>query len=153
MCRPILGVVALVLVSVLPSASAWGGPGHNATARLAQSLFTPAASQLALDLLPDYAGRIDAISSWADQVRGSAGPYQWSEPFHYVNTPDFQCHYNATEDCIAQGRPDACVDGAVRNYTHRLLDSAIEDQQQYREALEFLVHFTGDLHQVPLVHC
>ena len=133
--------------SLLPSVVAWGGQGHNATARLAQTLFTAATVKLTRDLLPDKGGQIDTISSWADQVRGQAN-YSWSSPLHYTNTPDFSCNYNYDRDCQAMGVSGMCVDGAVHNYTHRLMDPAISDLTQYREALEFLVHFTGDLHQV-----
>ena len=143
------GLLVCSTCSLLPSVSAWGGQGHNATARLAQSLFTPAAAALTQDLLPDKAGHIDSISSWADEVRDLPA-YSFSYGMHFVNTPSFACHYLVERDCKYDGVTGVCVDGAVRNYTRRLQDASIADQQQYREALQFLVHFTGDLHQVTL---
>ena len=145
--RTMLLALLALFASSVPSIVAWGGPGHTATARLAQSLFTPEANELAYQLLPDVKGQISAIASWADNVRGQPA-YAWSSGMHFADTPDFVCQYVAERDCNYQGVTDLCVDGAVHNYTHRLQDMSIADTTQYREALEFLVHFVGDLHQV-----
>src|SRR5690242_11305477 len=40
----------------------------------------------------------------------------------------------------------ACVDGAIQNYTSRLMDPSLPEKQ-LQEALMFLVHFIGDIHQ------
>ena len=158
MSRSLLLTFALFFSSTcfwLPAAVAWGGQGHNATARLAQSLFTPAATQLTSLLLPDKAGQIDTISSWADNVRDLTN-YSWSYGMHFVNTPDFVCNYEPARDCQYQGVPGRCVDTAVKNYTQRMGDVTLDDYHwtgtQHREALEFFVHFVGDLHQVTLTH-
>ena len=150
---PLLLLLSLFVLSLssIPSIVAWGGAGHIATAKLAQSLFTPAGAELALLLLPDTNGQIAPIASWADQVRDQPN-YTWSYGLHFVNTPDFDCHYDVARDCQYQGVNGTCVDGAVRNYTHRMMDPKLADQTQYREALEFFVHFAGDLHQVPHIH-
>ena len=143
----------LCTCSLLPSTLAWGGQGHNATARIAQSRFTPGATKMTRALLPDKAGQIDSISSWADQVRGTAN-YTWSYGLHFADTPDFECNYDVARDCTYLGVDGVCVDGAVRNYTHRLQDMQLADYTQKREALEFFVHFAGDLHQVTTSrHC
>ena len=139
----------VLLLSLVPSTLAWGTSGHIASARLAQSLFTSAATNVSYELLPDVSGQIAAISSWADQVR-SQPAYRWSAGLHFADTPDFVCNYDVTRDCSYNGVDGVCVDGAVRNYTKRLQDNSIASMQQYREALEFLVHFVGDLHQVTL---
>jgi len=70
---------------------------------------------------------------------------------HFINTPAWDCHYHRDRDCFSeQMEPMMCVDAAVQNYTGRLNDTSIGTDQQ-AEALKFLVHFIGDIHQ-PL-HC
>ena len=145
MLHAVLLISAVLLASCrLPAVTGWGAEGHTATAFLAQSLFTPAANSLALKLLPAERGQIAPIASWADEVRerGHSPYYPWSARLHYVDTPDWLCHYSALRDCVK----DECVEGAIRNYTARLLDGALSTEQR-QEALEFAVHFVGDAHQ------
>ena len=69
--------------------------------------------------------------------------YAWSERLHFVDTPDWLCEFDFTRDC-----PNGvCAVGAVVNYTRRLLPGSDLDSEQRVEALKFLVHFVGDLHQ------
>jgi hypothetical protein len=88
-----------------------------------------------------------AVASWADHVRDN---YTWSGQLHYINTPDWVCNYSYGRDCIWGGVLGFCVDGAIKNYTLRLLDPSLPFFQ-LNEALKFLIHFLGDIHQ-PL-HC
>ena len=139
-----LPLLLTCLLSLTPLVSGWGAQGHIATAQLAQLRFHPVTSQLSSSLLPDVGGDISRISSWADEVRNANNNpyYPWSAPYHYVNTAAYQCTYIPALNCAN----DACVDGAVRNYTQRSFDSSLSSTQRM-EALMFLVHFIGDLHQ------
>lgn len=137
---PVLLLVLLVIISLLlPLVSGWGGVGHNATAFIATSLLTPAAVKLAQQLLVN--GDIVAISSWADNVRTQ---YPWSSTLHYADTIDWSCTYDYQIDCVqmAGGR---CVDSAVKNFTAQLQGN--ESSDLLTNAIKFLVHFIGDLHQ------
>lgn len=68
--------------------------------------------------------------------------YNWSSIFHTVKTADWACHYVRERDCATS----QCVDSAIQNYTQRLADTKL-DFNQTAEALKFLVHFVGDIHQ------
>jgi len=64
---------------------------------------------------------------------------------HRVNTADWICNYDRFRDCqlnIGQ----RCVNVGIRNYTGRLPHNK-QDIIQRQEALKFLVHFIGDVHQ------
>lgn len=81
------------------------------------------------------------ISNWADEVRDSA-IFRWTAPLHYVNFKDAGCSYSAERSC-----PDGlCVVGAIERYGAVLADRGRSDASR-REALKFLVHFLGDVHQ------
>jgi len=125
----------------------WGQVGHALVASVAQALLSPNASQSVINLLPDVNGSMAAVASWADQIRKT---YPWSAELHYINTPDWVCDYSYNRDCQLNGVMGICVDGAIQNYTQRLLDMSLPFDQQ-NEALKFLIHFVGDIHQ-PL-HC
>jgi len=135
-------VTAMPIRSLLPG---WGRDGHDITASIAQLLLTPEAYNQCNTLLPDDNGQLKAIANWADEVK-SKPAYKWSAPLHFINTPDWLCQYERSRDCILNGVPNFCVDGAIQNYTKRVVSSNLPfDQQQ--EALKFLVHFVGDIHQ------
>ncbi|WOH11794.1 hypothetical protein DCAR_0831286 [Daucus carota subsp. sativus] len=140
----------LFLVLLLPSAMGWGKEGHFAICKIAQGLLNKETLAAVRALLPDYAdGDLAAVCSWADEVRFHM---RWSSPLHYVDTPDFRCNYKYCRDCHdTVGRKDRCVTGAIYNYTEQLLlgvhDLNSEKNNNLTEALMFLSHFIGDVHQ------
>lgn len=86
----------------------------------------------------------------------------WSARLHFVNVADGTCSYNRSRDCPtytpaskAFTQPLACLDGAVLNYTTQLATQRYLGRPltaaRLNEAVKFLVHLVGDLHQ-PL-HC
>ena len=142
--------IVLVLVST-NLAHGWGYDGHSLIAAIAQTLLTDDASTFVRKHLPaDIHGNMSKVASWADTiVYPDTDPdywnWQWSKELHYVNIEDWSCAYNQQKDCDWTGG-QRCVDGAIQNYTERLADSK-EDRIQRQEALKFLIHFIGDVHQ------
>uniref|UniRef100_A0A0D9UWC5 Aspergillus nuclease S1 n=1 Tax=Leersia perrieri TaxID=77586 RepID=A0A0D9UWC5_9ORYZ len=135
----------LLLFSSLPAQShAWGIHGHL-IARLSDSAATAVRA-----LLPSYAGgNLSSLCSWADDVKFR---YPWSAPLHYIDTPDRLCNYNYDRDCKDEdGVKGRCVAGAITNYTSQLLtyDATSPSTTKYNltQALLFLAHFMGDIHQ------
>jgi len=128
----------------------WGRVGHELVGALAQALLNSNANEMCQNLLPLEGGSLEAVAPWADDVR-RLPEYAWSAPLHFINTPAWKCDYVRSRDCTSESGEDMmCVDGAIQNYTSRVNDTSIGSDQQ-AEALKFLVHFVGDIHQ-PL-HC
>jgi hypothetical protein len=138
--RRCLVPVALALIVLSPSLRAWGGVGHHVVARIALSRLTPATQQAVTSIL----GAEDFVLSatWADEVR-SARPesYNW----HFVDIPYAETKYDAKRDCPATERGD-CVIAAIARL-RQTLSSSSADAVARREALKFIIHFVGDLHQ------
>ncbi|KAF8413959.1 hypothetical protein HHK36_001956 [Tetracentron sinense] len=140
---------ALVLFQLLPGILAWGKEGHYAICKIAEGFLTEDAAAAVKVLLPEYAeGDLAAVCSWADEIRFHL---HWSGPLHYVDTPDFRCNYEYCRDCHDSAQhKDRCVTGAIYNYTMQLMDYHDSDSQwkyNLTEALMFLSHFIGDVHQ------
>jgi len=119
--------------------SAWGHEGHIITVEFADAFLTESAKKGICELIPSC--NLSDIANWADETRNT---HPWSAPLHYVNTedcPPIECSFNMNRDC----KNNFCVVGAILNYTNQLL----HPQTKYNksEALFFLVHFIGDLHQ------
>ncbi|XP_074294062.1 endonuclease 2 [Silene latifolia] len=144
-------LVSLILVFLCPNVHAWGIDGHAAVCKIAQSRLSEGANAAVKDLLPDYAeGDLASVCSWADRVKFR---YHWSSPLHYINVPDSACDFQYARDCKDEdGVKDRCVAGAINNYTSQLLTSkdilaAQSAQYNLTEALLFLSHLMGDIHQ------
>eukprot|EP00262_Sarcandra_glabra_P007588 TRINITY_DN20483_c0_g1_i1.p1 TRINITY_DN20483_c0_g1~~TRINITY_DN20483_c0_g1_i1.p1 ORF type:complete len:298 (+),score=37.20 TRINITY_DN20483_c0_g1_i1:219-1112(+) len=141
----------LILLQLLPRTLAWGKEGHYATCKIAEGLLTEEAAAAVKILLPNYAeGDLAAVCSWADEIRYKY-KWRWTGSLHYVDTPDFKCNYGYCRDCHdSAGHKDVCVSGAIYNYSTQLTgyqDSDSEWKYNLTEALLFLSHFIGDIHQ------
>src|SRR5260221_5603989 len=86
------------------------------------------------------------ISTWADKHKTA-----WSAPMHYINplgdNPGKTCRFPGTGGW--DGKKDINVLDAVKNVTsvlQRWVDKDASDAAA-SEALTFLVHFVGDMHQ------
>ncbi|XP_057477406.1 endonuclease 2 isoform X1 [Actinidia eriantha] len=140
----------LALVSILtfsPVVHGWGIDGHLTICRIAQSRLSEAAATAVKKLLPASAeGDLGSKCSWADNVKFR---YRWSSALHYIDTPDNLCTYQYTRDCKdGNGVKDRCVAGAINNYTSQLLTyGSAASQYNLTQALLFLSHFIGDIHQ------
>jgi len=142
-------LTCLCIFGLISPAISWGSIGHALVARLGQSQLTSSANSWVKQYLPSASsGDLGTIASWPDSILyPNSNPlgyreWQWSRELHYINIPDWNCSYIPSRDC----KNDRCIEGALKNYSHRLIDNQCDyiDQQ---EALFFLVHFLGDVHQ------
>ncbi|KAM7274983.1 hypothetical protein ACFE04_016849 [Oxalis oulophora] len=139
--------VPLLFLFLLPVVVySWGYEGHYTVCKIAQSRLSDGAAAAVKNLLPEYAENdLASVCIWADRVKFH---YPWSSPLHYINTPEV-CNYKYTRDCKNEDSDEGmCVAGAINNYTSQLLAYGTQ-QVQYNltEALLFLSHFVGDIHQ------
>ncbi|OMO63535.1 S1/P1 nuclease [Corchorus capsularis] len=147
-CRIQILLAALFSFILIPAAYGWGTDGHSIICKIAQSRLSEAAEEGVKQLLPKSAENdLGSVCSWADQVRFR---YRWSSALHFINTPDI-CTYQYQRDCKDEdGEVGRCVAGAINNYTSQLLSynsAATQAEYNLTEALLFLSHFMGDIHQ------
>ncbi|EDQ89376.1 uncharacterized protein MONBRDRAFT_32441 [Monosiga brevicollis MX1] len=136
-----------LLLFTAGGAQAWGPIGHQTTAAIAETLLTEKAATTVAQIL-DNASMV-SVSTWADDVR-STSAWAWSAPLHFIDTPDRVCSFDYSRDCQNDGRPDFCVAGAIVNYTRQLELAVAQGRLQdetTQEALKFVIHFLGDIHQ------
>jgi len=139
MLRVSLCVLIVLACAYSARATGWGATGHQVTAGIGQTLLTDNTASQVSDILDGQA--LADVATWADTIKYSAG-YTWSAQLHYVDTPDWVCNFKKSRDCS----DSRCVVGALYNYTDRLGDASLPDKQ-IQEALKFLTHFAGDIHQ------
>ncbi|GKA30671.1 endonuclease 4 [Tanacetum coccineum] len=117
-----------------------------------ESFLTEEATKAVKELLPESEGNLSSVCSWPDEIKWM-NKWRWTSELHYVDTPDFRCNYDYDRDCHdSSGVKDRCVTGAIYNYTEQLVMgyNASNSVTQYNltEALMFLSHYIGDVHQV-----
>jgi hypothetical protein len=141
-----LAAAVFATLAIAPAAQAWGPLGHSVVAELAQRHLSPAAEAAVERLLaPDHTKSLADIASWADEIRND--PKQqalWKEtrPLHYVDVRDPSCVYVPPRDC----KNGQCVVDAIPRYLAILSDRSQPDAARL-QALKFVVHFVGDIHQ------
>ncbi|KAF5205021.1 Endonuclease [Thalictrum thalictroides] len=144
-------LVCFVLILALPNTEAWSKEGHVMTCKIAQALLEPQAAEVVRNLLPDYSnGDLSALCTWPDQIR-HWHKYQWTSSLHFIDTPDKACTYDYSRDCHdSHGLKGMCVAGAIQNFTTQLSHykhGSSDRRYNMTEALLFLSHFMGDIHQ------
>lgn len=159
-------LAALSILSALaPSVSGWGDLGHQTVGLTAQAFLSSQTVTWAKSILGDntttYLGNVavrlpkniimmEAIDTdniqqtWADTFKYTSEG-EFSQPYHFIDakdSPPTTCDVDYDRDCGADG----CSVSAIANYTTRVKDTSLAATDR-KEALEFLVHFLGDITQ------
>lgn len=136
----IAALPALAFLAVAASDSAafgWGDKGHRVHGELAWRLLDDATRARVAALIPNET--LSSIANWADEIRDERPE---TRPWHYVNIDPADVRYVAARDC----EEDACVVARLERFTASLSDPATPTDER-REALKWVVHLVGDVHQ------
>ncbi len=144
----------LAFVALAPSAWGWGCKGHEVVALIAEQHLNPHTRAMVMQILsaspinPDlrrfcHESGLDAFadsSTWADDER-SVRPA--TAGWHFLDIPR-----GASKGDIAQYCPPStgCVTSAIADQV-AVLRNASASPQAKADALRFVIHFVGDLHQ------
>ncbi len=145
--RPAL-LAAVLLVAAHPGIAAasgnmagnsrrWGPMGHRIVARVAAARLTRGAAAEVARLLDG--GSLASVASWADSVRTRRPE---TGPWHYVDIPTWEQRYDPIRDC----KGGQCVIAALEAKLAILADRK-RSKEERGDALRFVVHFVGDMHQ------
>ena len=139
-------VFLLACFLLIPDARAWGPDGHRIVAELAQRHLSPAAeAQVERLLAAEHTRRLADVATWADDIQDDPAQqalWKATRSLHYINFADRDCDYQPPRDC----RNGRCVVEGLAHYVAVLADRSQSDVAR-REALKFVVHFVGDVHQ------
>ena len=116
---------------------AWGREGHTVVALIAERYMTSAAIASAGRLLGG--ARIDSVASWADDYRRY---HRDTGPWHYIDIPLADSRIDMARECPQED----CVIGKTEYFLGVLSDPKADEASKV-EALKFVVHFVGDMHQ------
>jgi hypothetical protein len=147
----------LTILTVAAPAWAWGFVGHHIVAMIAEQRLSPPVREKINKLLMDGKYSMVDISTCADQLRDArpgqdrpgdemcralSGPVPPTNAlWHYIDIP-VPTKSKTLEAFCPEGN---CVTAKIKSFSETLRTSA--DEAQRRQALLFLVHFLGDIHQ------
>lgn len=121
------------------SAFAYDAVGHRIIADIAYQNLTPAAKKQ-VDLVLGTRGMIYE-ATWADEIRSDKN-YAYSYQWHYQDLDD-----NMSEAQIKALLKNPTAEGKHLFYALDSLTSLLKKDKNNAEALKFIVHLTGDMHQ------
>lgn len=147
--RLLMVLCALALMVPVP-AHAWGFYAHGVTAEIAMVNSSPdvrrkvqrlmrAQAQLATPQCP--IATVEELATWADCIRRERWRWGFTATWHYRTAPVCEA-YDARRNCSGGN----CVNAQIRRNLRLLADESLPDAIRL-EALAFLVHFVGDIHQ------
>lgn len=139
-------VVATLLTSLTPRrAAAWHDDGHRIVAEIAARHLSKSAREQIDALLADTPGytSMATAATWADQVAKFDPTWEFVYSSHYVNVEQRMTPRELHALCL---KKSGCVATGIAFYAE-ILRSQRASREQRAEALRFLIHFVGDVHQ------
>lgn len=133
--------IGFALITMPAPAFAWGAEGHRIVAAIAANELAPAARAQVAELLgtDSAAAGMVAVSTWADEIRRQRPN---TAPWHFVDIPVRSASYDPRRDCAR----DDCVIAQIERDRRIVADRQLAAPVR-AEALRFLIHFVGDVHQ------
>jgi len=129
--------VSLLLALAPQSAFAWGPIGHRIVGRVAQDHLSEAAARGVEAILGSES--LAQAATWPDEIRSDPA-WDKAKPWHFISIDDGETYETTAKD------PAGDVVEAIGRFT-KVLQDPQSSQEQKVEALRFLVHFVGDVHQ------
>jgi hypothetical protein len=137
-----------LLISLSPLAHGWGEDGHIIVCKIAEGYLKPTAKAAIKELLDDRSISDSRLCVWADLIRSGAiydRKYPNHRTWHYVNL-----ELQLKEDDYHPEKMEDHVLEAIPRFAKLMNDDKLMKEDR-KEALLFVIHFVGDMHQ-PL-HC
>ena len=133
---------AILVVLMVPSpALGWWDKGHKAVCEIAWHEMT-ARTKVAIRGLLSEGELFSGSCVWADEVKGDPS-FDWAKPHHYVNLKPGSTDIDLARDCPAE---EGCVVSAIEMHIQTLRDPSRPNVAR-AQALKFLGHLIGDVHQ------
>jgi hypothetical protein len=130
-------LVLVLLLAISSPVYAWGPNGHRIVGRIAMNHLSEEAGR-AIECLLGPVG-LDQASTWPDEIRSDPN-WKHADPWHFISIEDDQ-----TLETVVRS-PNGDLLEALQRFEAVLRDPGAGKQAK-QEALKFLIHFAGDIHQ------
>lgn len=134
-------LIVVLLLGVAMALTSWGVAGHRTVAAVAERHLLPNVSRV-VSVYLEGQGMAD-VSSWADEVRNEP-EYKHTASWHFLNLPLGLGHDEFVK--YVKGLNNDNIYTAILKSEETLKNDSA-DIKTRQEALKFLIHFLGDVHQ------
>ena len=151
MRRLLKRLIALFVLAAMPApAAAWWEYGHETVAEIARMNLAPATRREVRRLLAQSrlletpgcaAATMRQASVWPDCIKALRDRFSYAGPWHYQNV-DICRPFDQAAAC----RDGNCVSAQIERNARLLADRSLPARERV-QALAFLIHLVGDLHQ------
>ncbi|MBC8282711.1 MAG: S1/P1 nuclease [Nitrospinae bacterium] len=118
-------------------AHGWGPQGHRVIGYVAEFNLVPQTKKIIAEEF--NIKNLADVANWADKVRKKS---KHEKPWHYTNIKENEWTYVVLRDC-----PDKnCVTEKIKEFS-RALERKETPLAKRKDALKYLVHFVGDIHE------
>jgi len=130
-------LVVILLTINFGVAYGWSHQGHRVIGHVAEFNLVSESKKIIVEEF--NIKNLANVANWADKVRKRR---KHERPWHYNNIKENELTYVVARDC-----PDKnCVIEKIKEF-HRVLKNKKNSFSKRKEALKYLVHFVGDIHQ------
>lgn len=133
------------LIALSPvRAAAWGREGHVIVAGIAEKYLNAKSPQALANAKQLLGGKsLVNVALFADDVRNKR---TYTKNWHFVDIPLGEDKYDPARDCKATPKKGDCALQAYMRFWF-ILNNKSEESCARAEALKFIVHLVGDIHQ------
>ena len=128
---------ATALSCIASTAEAFGRNGHRIVAHIAQLNLSPKAKAELLALTNGLP--LARLSTWSDEIKSDEN-WRHANPWHYINAEQPNQWHKISRN------PDGDILEALPRFEKQLADKSLSKEQRW-QALAFITHLVGDLHQ------
>jgi hypothetical protein len=130
-------LVTSMVMAFSPNAFSWGKTGHRIVGEIAQRNLDSSTLKAIKELAGD--DDLSRLSTWPDEIR-SDPKMGYTTPWHYVSIPNGKSYFDQKRN------KEGDLVEALYRFEDTLRDPK-ETKEHKLDALRFLIHMTGDLHQ------
>ncbi|MCH2534692.1 MAG: S1/P1 nuclease [Bdellovibrionales bacterium] len=131
-------LITILVIALVPGAiHAWSQIGHRVVGQIAENHLNKESLKKAKKLLGHES--LAEASSWADFIK-SETKWKKANPWHYVTISEGKSYKDMKKN------KDGDVVWAINHYCKQLKNKK-SSKKDKTEALKFLIHFVGDVHQ------
>ncbi len=128
---------SLLVLAYSPSAFSWGKTGHRIVGEIAQRNLDSSTLKAIKELAGDE--DLSRLANWPDEIR-SAPNTGYTTPWHYVSFPKDKKYFDQKRS------KEGDIIEALFRFEDQLRDPK-ETKEHKLDALRWIIHLTGDLHQ------
>ncbi len=130
-------LVVILLTTNFDIAHGWGPQSHRVIGYIAELNLAPESKKIIVEEF--NIKNLADVATWADKVRKRR---KYERPWHYSNIKENELTYVVARDCPNKN----CVTEKIKEFSHILKNKKTPFLKR-KEALKYLVHFVGDIHQ------